>query len=235
MMEFFNRLRKVKAESQGKANSTWRKLVLSVADETKVTERETLATLEQLGRSLEDLEAAVANVKQRRVLFKNVEAAKNAKSELEAIEKEAEAAHAKFRPIETEFNLTMERLSNIATHLREVQVRSRSTVDKLIASCTDEEALAAYASAQDEDRKAQARRAAAEAEFQRLDELCRFTKDSFDKAEHPGDRDNLAAKLRTYDSQYDVAFKERTEAMEFTHAAAKEVESRRTALAECEL
>lgn len=153
MLNLLQRLKARKAESEITLRDQWLGLVQAVADDDEPDDDNLLATLDDCGKSLDELEAAVALVKQRCEWAAQIEAVPAAKVEIQMIEAERKAAT-------DEINIAIRKHNDRIKvfPLQEQQAISVMQVadlarQRLSETCTDESLKSRIVAARDAIRK----------------------------------------------------------------------------------
>ena len=153
MLAFFEKLIAKKNETAITKHDEWRGLVVTLADGHELDEEAVLGTLEHCGRSVDDLQAAVELVKQRREWASQIAVVPAAKAEIARIEAERKAA-------QDELNVAIRRHNDRITPLVELEIAAVATLQiadlarqHLAASCTDESLKSRIVAARDAIRK----------------------------------------------------------------------------------
>ena len=120
MLDLLQRLKMRKAESEFTRRDQWLGLVQVVADDDPPDDDNLLTTLDDCGKSLDELEAAVALVKQRREWTAQMATVPAARAEAAAIETERKAARVELFDAQSKYNelnaaLAMREQANITT------------------------------------------------------------------------------------------------------------------------
>lgn len=111
MLDLLQRLKMRKAESEFTRRDQWLGLVQVVADDDPPDDDNLLTTLDDCGKSLDELEAAVALVKQRREWTAQMATVPAARAEAAAIETERTAARVELFDAQSKYNERLKALS----------------------------------------------------------------------------------------------------------------------------
>ncbi|MEI8021520.1 MAG: hypothetical protein WCH39_25145, partial [Schlesneria sp.] len=191
--------------------------------------------LQQLGRSVEELEQAATAVKKRRSLRMRVEAGKSAEAKQKKAEKDIEAAASKFDPIKQQYEATVEKLSGEVSWWRQCQADADEALRDLSKTCSDEELLAEYQAAQRAEQEAQQTREAAQNERDRLADIVIRDEHRMQSVENTGEKSRLSDLLSGKKSELRDAESRLTEATNKCRDTAKVVSDFRLKLADSEL
>lgn len=96
MIAFFEKLTKRKTEATRQGQTAWQELVIAIADDKEQDADNTLAELDRLHKTPDDLEAAVELLGKRRELAKQVTAGAKAEAEFQKINAAIDGEVAKF-------------------------------------------------------------------------------------------------------------------------------------------
>lgn len=120
MLEFLTKLKTKQTETAISKHDEWLALVVAVCDGDEPAEDAVLETLEHCGRSVEDLQAAVELVRQRREWTTQMATVPAARAEATAIEAERTAARVELFDAQSKYN---ERLKALSEREQAVVVR----------------------------------------------------------------------------------------------------------------
>lgn len=235
MIEFLSRLRQTKQANEAKSFTTWKRLVIDVADEKSLNQEETLNTLQQLGRSVEQLEQAATAVKKRRSLRERFEAGKSGEAKQRKAEKEIDAATAKFEPIKTQYESLVEKLWAEVSWAKQLQADGNNAFADLSKTCADEEILAEVQAAQQAEQEAQQTREAAQSERDRIADFVIRTENGMRSVENTGEKSRLSDLLSEKKAELREAESRLTEAANKCRDTAKAITDFGTKLADSEL
>ena len=120
MLEFLTKLKTKQTETAINKHDEWLALVVAVADGDEPAEDAVLETLEHCGRTVEDLQAAVELVRQRREWTTQMATVPAARAEAAAIEASRKAARVELFDAQSKYNelnaaLAMREQANIKT------------------------------------------------------------------------------------------------------------------------
>lgn len=183
MFDLITRLRNFKSQFDVKQCDQWRQLVVAAADEKQMDEESVLETLQRLGKTLEDLENAVKSVHRRRSERKSVEAAAAAEKEIKDLTEAMVKETARFEPIERKHNELIESLDNQRAYLKNVRDQGLQAQDRLIQSCTDENALSAYRAVQAIEQEMQNDLRLSDSEIRRISEAITYLSPASDSVD----------------------------------------------------
>ena len=147
MLAFLEKLRSRKFEIARKVGSEWQTLVIDIADEKEIDTDETLAALSRLGKSPDDLAAAVGLLAQRRQWAQQVTGGNRAESDHPVIKRKIEAEVARFTEIERQHEEKLQPLSYELAEAGRMILDGASASRELSQTSTDPLALAAVADA----------------------------------------------------------------------------------------
>lgn len=111
MLDLLQRLKARKTEGEITLRDQWLGLVQAVADDDPPDDDNLLTTLDDCGKSLDELEAAVALVKQRREWAAQMAGAADARAESAACESERKAARVELFDAQSKYNERVNALS----------------------------------------------------------------------------------------------------------------------------
>lgn len=151
-MSFFDMLRRRKTEVVRKASSIWAALVVAVAT-GKADEGSALKALDEQGKTIEDLEAAVHVYQRRELVRDRMNQARKADAELVKLDREMEKAAAAFQPLLEKFEAARERYHNSHAYWSGVKRDADQARDQLIRTATDASVLSGYHAARDHETK----------------------------------------------------------------------------------
>ena len=107
MIAFLEKLTKRKTEVAQKTGGEWQALVIAVADGKQIDPDETLAALDRLGKSLDDLANSVALLNQRREWAKIIAAGETAEADHPNLTRKIESEIAAFNLLEEKHEATL--------------------------------------------------------------------------------------------------------------------------------
>ena len=157
MLDLLQRLKTRKAESEITRRDQWLGLVQVVAHDDPPDDDNLLTTLEDCGKSLDELEAAVELVKRREAWATQIEAAPGARAELVQLNQQQAAAKAVLDEAAKAYDEVRKSIGELARRAQQIVDQADLARRELQGSSTCPELKARIQAAQDKSREVQPR------------------------------------------------------------------------------
>ena len=157
MLDLLQRLKTRKAESEITRRDQWLGLVQAVVDGDEPDDDNLLTTLDDCGKSLDELEAAVALVNRRKAWVAQIEAAPGARAELVQLGQQQTAAKAVLDEAAKVYDAVRQSTGELARHAQQIVDQADLARREIQGSSTCPELKARIQAAQDKSREVQPR------------------------------------------------------------------------------